>query len=153
MLATSFTLAGQYNSSSILFGMAKHAAYARSLLVECVLLIVALWVTVPRYGILGAAWATATLMILNRGMLTPYLLCRNLNFSWLRYMTGIYFRPASCGIPVVAFAYFLKLHGLSGSNWRELFIALIVIIGCYFAAASSCSVDSRYFIPRSGEDS
>lgn len=135
MLSTSFALAGQFNSSSILFGIAKHGPYARSLMTEAVLLVTSLWFVVPKYGITGAAWVTASLMILNRGILTPYMLCRNLNFPFLRYMRQIYWRALLSAIPCVGAGFWIKRYWISGRNWTELILGLTVICALYYAVA------------------
>lgn len=146
MLSTSFALAGQYNSSSILFGMAKHDNYARGLLIESALLLLGLFLVTPRYGILGAAWVTAALMILNRGILTPYMLCSNLNYPFLRYMKGIYLRALLCAIPVAGIAVWIKLHWIPGRNWSELFFMLGVICCLFYGAAAVLCLEPHHLL-------
>jgi O-antigen/teichoic acid export membrane protein len=53
LIGVTLAIAGQVNSSSILYGMAKHGGYARGLLVEGIALIAGLYFAVPRYGIMG----------------------------------------------------------------------------------------------------
>jgi O-antigen/teichoic acid export membrane protein len=143
-LSTSFAVAGQFNSSSILFGMAKHDSYARSLMLECVLLLSALAIVIPRYGITGAAWTTAVLMILNRGVLTAYILCRNLNYSFLKYMNGIYTRPLLCAVPVAAIAFGMKKYWIPGNTWAELFLMLGLISCLFYGAAAALCVEPEH---------
>jgi hypothetical protein len=122
MLVVAFVvgMAAQYNSSAILYGMGKHAGYARGLLAEAVLCVIGLCLVVPHFGILGAAWVTSSLMALNRGFLAPALLCRHLKIGFAGYMRDIYSRPILTAIPVAAMAWALKSYLLPGRNWMEL---------------------------------
>src|SRR5262249_37956037 len=56
LLCYALVLAAQFNSSSLLFGVGRHGGYARGLMVEAVVYVLALYWAVPRFGILGAAW-------------------------------------------------------------------------------------------------
>jgi O-antigen/teichoic acid export membrane protein len=145
-LSTSFAVAGQFNSSSILFGMAKHNNYARSLVLECALLMLGLAMVIPRYGIEGAAWLTAVLMLLNRGVLTAYMLCRNLNYSFLRYMQGIYFRFLLGAVPVIGAAFCIKHHWISGRTWTELFLMLGLICCLFYGAAAVLCIEPDHYL-------
>jgi O-antigen/teichoic acid export membrane protein len=144
MLSSSLAIAGQFNSSSILYGLAKHAPYARSLMAEALLLVTTLWFVVPKYGITGAAWVTASLMILNRAVVTPYMLCRNLNFSFLRYMREIYWRALLSAIPCIGAGFWLKQHWVSGRNWTEVALGLTVICALYYAVALLICVEPEH---------
>lgn len=132
VLSTSFALAGQFNSSSILFGMARHQHYARSLLVEAAALVCGLLLVIPRYGILGAAWLASGLMTVNRGLVTPWIVCRYLDFRFSTYMRSIYLRPALAGVPVAVLAFWMKTNWLGGQNWVELLAALALLGASYF---------------------
>ena len=57
--AIALVMAGQFNSSSILFGLGIHKRYAHGLMVEAALMVAGLLVVVPLWGIEGAAWLTA----------------------------------------------------------------------------------------------
>jgi O-antigen/teichoic acid export membrane protein len=136
-LATAFALAGQFNSSAILFGLGEHGAYARGVLAEALLNITAMIFVIPRYGILGAAWVSACLMLVNRGFYTPWLVCRALDFGFFEFLRSIYLRPVLIGLPVLALAYLAKVHGLGGSTWLEVIagsggIALLYGILAFF---------------------
>ena len=123
ILSYSLVLAAQFNSSSLLFGVNRHGGYARGLIVEAVAYIAALAWAVPRFGIWGAAWVSAILMIAVRGIYTPWLVSRALEFSFISYMNGIYARPLLVGVPVVAFAEMMKLTALPGRTLPELILA------------------------------
>ena len=145
-LSTSFAVAGQFNSSSILFGMAKHNNYARSLLAECALLLFGLSMVTPRYGIRGTAWIAAVLMLLNRGILTAYMLCRNLNYPFLRYMKGIYLRALLCAIPVAGIALWIKQVWISGRTWTELAVLMGMICCLFYGAAAVLCLEPGHLL-------
>jgi len=135
ILSYGLVLAAQFNSSSLLFGVNRHGGYARGLVVEAVLYISALAWAVPRYGILGAAWVSAILMLAVRGLYTPWLVAKALDFSFVSYMSGIYVRPLLVGLPVVALAMLLKQTVLPGRNLPELILAGAICGTAYMAIA------------------
>jgi O-antigen/teichoic acid export membrane protein len=122
-LSTAIATAGQFNSSSILWGMAKHRVYAFSLIAEGILLLAGMILAIPAYGLLGAAWVAAGLMIVNRGLILPWILCHYLKFPWHKYVQSIYLKPMVIAALVYALMYGIKTEGLSGRNWPELLLA------------------------------
>jgi O-antigen/teichoic acid export membrane protein len=136
LLSYGLVLAGQFNSSSLLFGVNAHGKYARALVIEAALYVGALVYVVPRYGILGAAWTAAVLMIAVRGLYTPWLVSRALDTSFISYMRGIYVRPLLTGVPVVALSWLMKNTVLPGRTWPELIIAGAICASVYFAIAT-----------------
>jgi O-antigen/teichoic acid export membrane protein len=138
VLMTMLAVAGQFNSSVILFGLAKHDTYAKALLAEAVLSLIVMALVLPVYGLVGASWVAAAFAIINRGLVTPYLLSRTLQFSLLSYLRGIHLVPALLAVPVLGYAYWIKSQWLAGRNWFELLtilglIALPYYGACYFA--------------------
>ncbi|PWT99251.1 MAG: hypothetical protein C5B51_27510 [Terriglobia bacterium] len=130
LLGAIFVLVGQVNTPAILYGLGKHQGYARGLVVEACLSAALLAYTIPRYGIPGAACVAVALMILDRGIYTPWYLCRVLRFPYARYMTEIYTRPLLAALPVIAVAYGLKATVLPGRSLLEIAVAAM------FAAAA-----------------
>ncbi len=124
VLLTSFAVAGQFNSVSILFGMAKHDIYAKALIAEAVLNLISMAVILPRFGIFGAACVACTVGILNRCFFTSYLLCRNLDLHWLTFMRSIYLLPLLVAVPTAALGYGLRMYGVTGRNWMEILVML-----------------------------
>jgi O-antigen/teichoic acid export membrane protein len=135
LLSYSLVLAAQFNSSSILFGVGHHGGYARALVVEAVAYVALLAWVIPRYGILGAAWVSAILMIAVRGFYTPWLVTRALQSSFFDYMSGIYVRPLLVALPVLALAWGMQQTILPGRNWPELIAAAALTAGCYLSVA------------------
>jgi O-antigen/teichoic acid export membrane protein len=135
LAAYAFVLAGQFNSSSLLYGVSAHGKYARALVVEAICYLGALVVVVPRYGILGAAWTTAVCMIAVRGLYTPWLVSRVLETSFAGYMRDIYVRPVLAGIPVIGLAWLMRSTVLPGRSLPEMALAGIVCASVYFAIA------------------
>ena len=121
MGAITFAVAGQFNSSQILFGMGVHRLYARSLVVEALLLVLGLIAVLPAYGIYGGACVAAVLLVVNRGLITPLMVCHHLKVNYFFYMSSIYLRPLVTAVPVAAVAWWIKRAGLvPGHTWWEL---------------------------------
>jgi O-antigen/teichoic acid export membrane protein len=129
-LTTMFAVAGQFNSTSMLYGLSRHDRMARGLLLEAVLGIAGIWLVLPHYGILGVAWVVGALSVLNRGLYVPWLVCRALKSSFLGYMRGIYARPVLTAIPVLLLVHALKAAGVSGRSWPQL-----ILMGAFTCAA------------------
>jgi O-antigen/teichoic acid export membrane protein len=129
-LTTLFAVAGQYNSTSILYGLSRHDRMARGLLVEGVLGMIGIVLVMPHYGILGVAWVTGILAVIDRGLYVPWLVCRALDSSFPGYIRGIYLRPVLTGIPVLLLAHALKAAGVSGQTWPQL-----ILMGAFTSAA------------------
>ena len=125
-------IAGQQNSSAILYGLGAHKRFAQGLLAEAVAgLAIMVWV-IPRYGLTGVAAVSTVLMILVRGILTPWLICRRLDLSFRGYMTGIYGWPLALAVPVLGMAWGLKAAGLDGSSWSELITLGVLMAPVYY---------------------
>ena len=135
LLSNALVLAAQYNSSSLLFGVGRHGGYARGLVVEAVLYLAALVWVIPRYGIWGAAWTSAILMIAVRGIYTPWLVSRALDCSFLSYMRGIYVRPLLAAVPAVLVAWALRASILPGVTWPQLILAGVICAAVYSVPA------------------
>jgi len=114
---------GQFSSSMLLLGMARHQRYAQSMVVEMLLGLGLLVVTIPRYGIVGAAWVTAGLMAANRGLYLSYLVSRNIEISLARYLYEVYAGPVFSAIPALVIMGVLRETILPGSSWFQLAVA------------------------------
>jgi O-antigen/teichoic acid export membrane protein len=134
-VCTTLGIAGQFNSSSILYGLGKHRGYAYSLLVEAILGMIAMYLAIPRYGIMGAAWITSILMVLNRGLFTSWLFCEGVERNFGRYLGGIYARPILTAIPAFVGAWWIKLHWLPGRTWAEVLTGMGLLAIVYYGLA------------------
>lgn len=143
MLGTGLGVAAQFNSSAILYGLAKHAQYARGLLAESLAGLALLWLLVPRFELLGAAWVTALLMILNRGLLLPWILCRALETGWTRFMGQVLIRPLAGLAPAWAAGWALR-RLLPGETWGQLLTAGILLASLYGAIAFRFSLEPEH---------
>ncbi len=143
-LSTAIATAGQFNSSSILWGMAKHRVYAYTLIVESILLLAGMAIAIPAYGLLGAAWVAAGLMIVNRGLILPWILCHYLHFSWRKYIQSIYLKPMVIAAFVSALMYGIKNNGLQGRNWPELLLAAGLTGGIYLLVAFFTCLETEH---------
>ena len=111
-------LAGQYSTQSILFGIGRHQRVARNILMEALLSVAGMWWLLPRYGIAGAGAWNGFLLLVNRGLITPWLLTRELEGSWGEYLWEVN-RPLAAAAGAVVGALLLK-RIIPGRNLPEL---------------------------------
>ena len=131
-VCTTLGIAGQFNSSSILYGLGKHRGYAYSLLVEAILGMIAMYLAIPRYGIMGAAWITSVLMVLNRGVFTSWLFSEGVGRNFGGYLWGIYAGPILTAIPAFVAVWWIKLHWLPGRTWAEVLTGMGLLAIMYY---------------------
>jgi O-antigen/teichoic acid export membrane protein len=143
-LGITLSTVAQFNSGSILYGLGKHQRYAYSLMVEAALCFAGLWWAIPRYGILGAAWVTSALLVLNRGIVLSWLICRAVHIDIGKYLTGIYVSPILAAIPALLFALWIRSHGIPGSNWAQVIGGGAIIAVAYYAVAYFVCVETRH---------
>ena len=122
--------AGQHNSISVLFGIARHQMYSTLQLGEALLNIAGMVLVLPRYGLIGAVWVVASLMILNRGLLVCLLLSRELKLNPLRYATSIYLGPGSAA-GLTLFVCWLMKSRIPGDTWFSLGLAGLLMTAVY----------------------
>ncbi|PWT97756.1 MAG: hypothetical protein C5B51_30640 [Terriglobia bacterium] len=134
-IATLLAVAGQFNSGAVLYGLGRHSRMARGLFVEGILAAVLVWIVLPRYGILGAAWVTAAAMVFNRGLYVSWITCQALHAPYFAYLRGIYLRPLLTAVPVLLLDYALKLWGLRGETWSELLLIGVLTAVAYLVPA------------------
>jgi O-antigen/teichoic acid export membrane protein len=137
-------IVAQFSSSMLLLGLGKHQRYAKGLFVEAVLVLTVLWMVVPRWGIIGAAWTCSILMILNRGFFAPWLVSKTLSLQFGQYMASIYVRPLLAAAPVVAIAYLLHATLLPGANVFQVFAAGAIIGSLYYGLALPFCMDREH---------
>ncbi len=144
VLSVSIAIAGQYNSTNVLYGLAKHKKYAWSLVAEAVLFVGGLFVVTPKYGIFGAAWLSATLMIANRGMFTAWLVCQSVSINFFHYLKEIYLRAVALAVVLVALAWGMKQSLIPGRNWPQLIIAGGLLAAVYLGIAVFWCVEPHH---------
>jgi O-antigen/teichoic acid export membrane protein len=133
-----------YNSESILYGLAKHGALARSVVVEAILSVTALWYVIPRYGIYGAAWVFSVLMIASRGLYVPYWVSRYVGLRYAEYLGGIYIRPTLLVLPVSVLAWLANRAIGQPATWLVALGGGALICGLYYPAAFFLAVEPEH---------
>ena len=139
-----FAVVGQFSSSMLLLGLGKHQRYAKGLVAEALVTMAALWLVVPRWGIIGAAWIASVMMVLNRGIFAPWLVTRTLSLPFGQYMAAVYARPLLAAVPAIAFAYGLRATALPGANWAQIFASALAIGTVYYALAVFVCFDREH---------
>ena len=133
--------AAQFSSNSILFGIGKHQRLARALLVEAAVTTIGMAIVLPRFGLTAAAIVGSVAMVLNRALFTPWLLTKELNASYFRFLAGVN-RPLVAVIPVAIVLVLLK-RVLPGNNWPQLFLAGAVTVLAYLPFAYTFILDEH----------
>jgi O-antigen/teichoic acid export membrane protein len=128
-------VAAQFNSSAILYGLAKHGALARAVFLEAALCVGGLFFVIPRYGILAAACVVSGLMIASRGIYVPYWVSRHLGLSFSSYLWSIYARPLAIMTPIAAMAWILNLAAGAPSTWTAALGGGALMVACYYPVA------------------
>ena len=137
-------IAAQYNSSAILYGLAKHNALARAVLVEAILSVAGLWYVVPRYGIFAAACVVSGLMIVSRGLYVPHALSRYLGLGTGAYLWRIYSRPLAIAIPAGLLAWLLNRAWGAPATWSAVLAGGALMAILYYTAVFFFGVEPTH---------
>jgi len=144
VLGTAWAIAGQYVSSSLLFGLAKHAAWAWLCVGEAAVLLPGLIWVLPLHGLVGAAWVSMAAMILFRGLAAPWFLCKALSFPFFQFLFSIYTRPLLTAVPVWAATRAWSEATGWGRNWLELGLAAAAVGAVYVGAALFTTIEPAH---------
>jgi O-antigen/teichoic acid export membrane protein len=125
-------IAAQYNSTSILYGMARHGALAKALFAEAVASVAGLWYVIPRHGIFAAACLVSGLMIASRGLYVPYILSRHVGLHYGGFLWGIYARPVALMTPVGVLAWLANRAMGQPATWLVALGGGAAMAVCYY---------------------
>ena len=135
---------GQFSAGMLLQGLGKHQRYARSLLVEAVAALCLLAVAIPRWGIVGAAWVSASLMILNRGLVVSRLVSKTIDMPFAQYVWSVYGPPALAMLPGLALSFWLRSTVLPGNNWMQILAVAAVAGPVYYLLAFFVALEREH---------
>jgi O-antigen/teichoic acid export membrane protein len=127
--------ASQMCSGATLYGLGRHQVFAWLLLLEGAAAIGCVYVFSAQHNLMGAAIATSALMVLNRGIVTPTLLCRELKYPVMAYVGTILIRPLTIGLVAALATIGLRLTVLPGKGLVEVAIAGACSVGLYLILA------------------
>jgi O-antigen/teichoic acid export membrane protein len=149
-ILVTITIAGMFNTVATLIGQGRHRLYAWGLTVELVVYIAALVWSVPRYGVVGAAWSSLCVLTLSRGLLPAWIFCRQTAYSLASFLSSIYAAPTLTTLPAAAAGILLKRTYLPGRSWAELIVAGGIIACIYYALAlfTCLSAEHRHRVRR-----
>jgi O-antigen/teichoic acid export membrane protein len=128
-------VAAQFNSGSVLYGLGKHQGWAYPLLGEAVVRMIAMWLLIPRYGIMGAAVINTATALANRGLLVSWMLCRSLKIGFSKYLFDVYAAPLGIAVPSFLITAWVKQHWLPGHNLPQVLAGLFITAVVYYALA------------------
>jgi O-antigen/teichoic acid export membrane protein len=130
-----FAEAGQFNSSSILFGLGRQRAYSRLLLAEAIVTLGGMILAIGRYGLTGVASAAAVCMLVNRGIILPWLTSRILQVPLVRFWVAIHARTLAAAAAAAAFGWAIRSTILPGRSLIEVLFASGLIAAFYIVLA------------------
>ena len=112
----------------MLYGLAKHRVFTRLALAESLVSLSAIAFFTSKSDLWSAAIASTVVLILNRGLLTPMLLCRHLEYSVGRYMTEIASRPMGVGLVTSLALVVSRATWLPGDSLIHIMAAGAVVV-------------------------
>jgi O-antigen/teichoic acid export membrane protein len=138
-LGTWLAVAGQSSSVAFLFGLRRHSRYAIGLMLEGVALALAAYFLAAR-GVIYVAAASCLAMLLNRGILTSWLVSRKLEYSFVRFVASIYTGPLILAALLYLLLYQLHRVPNFGRTWLEMIVlgiaaSLLYYVPAYFLCA------------------
>ena len=137
-------VAGQWSAGMLMLGMGKHQRYARALVIETVLSFIFLALAIPRFGIVGAAWVAATLMISIRCIWTSYIASGTVGMPMLIYVKEIYLWPLLTAIPVLLLSWLLRATIIPGDSWLQIALHGAVLAAAYYLLALFTCTDYEH---------
>ena len=140
LLGVVFADASQFNSSSMLYGLGRHRVFGFLLLAEGLLSSALVYAFALNGSLWHAALAASTLMILNRGLLTPYLLCLHLQYSVVRYLAEVSVRPLAAGFTAGSVMWGLKVAGLPVTSLMDVALTGVLTTSIFALVAGRLCV-------------
>jgi O-antigen/teichoic acid export membrane protein len=116
--------AGQFSSSAILYGLARHQFFSVLLIGEALATVTLVYHFANAGNLFYAAIAASVAMVISRGLLTPYVLCRHLRYPALRYLAEIAARPLLVGVASGLVMWWAKTTWLPGVSFLEIAVAM-----------------------------
>jgi O-antigen/teichoic acid export membrane protein len=128
-------IVGQFSAGMLLQGLGKHQRYARTLLLEAIVALPLLAIAIPRWGILGAAGVSASLMIVNRGLVASWLVAQTVAIPFASYVRRVYGGPLIAMLPVLALSLWLRSVVFPGESLVKIAAAALIVALAYYALA------------------
>ena len=147
VFAIAFLLAdaSQFSSSAMLFGLARHQVYSLTLVAEAAVTITLVFVFAAAGNFVDAAIGASVAMVINRGFVTPYLLCRHLGYPVTRYIADIVTRPLLVGLAAGALMWLCKVTWLPGTTYFGIGTAMALTAAiCGLLGGRLCILPDHY---------
>jgi O-antigen/teichoic acid export membrane protein len=114
---------GQFISSAVLMGIGRYTAFSVTLFVESILVLAGAALTLPVWGLTGAAIVYSACMVVSRCVILSYLFTRQFEISQVRFLWQVYWRPLLLMTATAGFLYVCRVALIPGRNWTELIAA------------------------------
>jgi O-antigen/teichoic acid export membrane protein len=124
-------MGAQFSSGAVLFALGRHRIYSIGVVAEALGGALIMSVTVPRAGVVGAAFAYAQMTFLVRGLFTSWLLCRYLKTRWVDFLGSIYLLPLAVAMPIASCGWVAQLL-IPGMQKIENIIAFASLLACVY---------------------
>lgn len=137
--------ASQFSSSAMLFGLARHQVYSFTLVAEAVVTFALVFAFAAAGNLLAAAIGASIATVINRGFVTPYLLCRYLKHPVSRYIAAIVTRPLIVGVVAGGLMWISKTTWLPGTTYLGIGVAMVLTGSiCALLGGRLCILPDHY---------
>ncbi len=137
--------ASQFNSSAMLYGIAKHQLFSFLLVGEAIASVAFVYYFSTQGSLWHAAVGCSAAMFLTRGLLTPYLLCRHLRYPLARYLADVAVRPLVAGVLAGAAVWLCRSTWLPGTTVPGIVVAVLLTSTlCVLLAGRLCLFPEHY---------
>ncbi len=140
-----FADASQFNSSAMLYGLARHQLFSFLLVGEALASVALVYYFSTHGSLWHAAVGCSAAMFVTRGLLTPYLLCRHLRYPVARYFADVAARPVMVGVLAGAAMWLCRNTWLPGTTMPGIAVAVLLTSTlCVLLAGRLCLFPEHY---------
>jgi O-antigen/teichoic acid export membrane protein len=145
---------GQFISAAVLMGIGRYTAFSFTLFVESVVVVAGVALTLPRFGLIGAASVVSACMIVSRTLVLSRLFAKEFELNQSAFLRDVFGRPLSLMAASIAALWICREWLLPGRGWVELIAAGLLYSTLYVAVAFWLVVkleDRRYLLLKASQ--
>jgi O-antigen/teichoic acid export membrane protein len=136
LLVTGYTFwMGQFISAAVLMSIGRYTAFSVTLFVESVAVVGGVALTVPSFGLTGAAAVFSVCMIASRSIMLSRLFAREFGVRQLTFLWDVFAWPLTLIAGSIAMLWASREWVLPGGSWPELAAAGLLHAAVYGALA------------------